>query len=173
MHPDRHAPKTSLGDAAAADVRHPALRELLAYWQSKRRDGRLPRLADLDPPAEIPRLTANMSVILVEGHPPRFKYKRMGSAIVADRKHRKIRDATGRYLDEIDFHLPAAAVLQPLALVARIQQPYRELSRYPTGEYSNLSFEWLILPLSGDGVRVDALITGYVTLVETMTPPAV
>lgn len=168
MQPNRR--EATLGDAVGEKLAHPALRELFVYWQSKRRGGRLPRLADLDPPMEIPRLTAAMSLIVVEGDPPRFKYKRMGSAIVADRGRRKIRDATGYYLDQVDFHTPLAEVLAPLNDVARNGQPYRELNRYRRGEYTDLWFEWLVLPMSDDGARVTALMTGYVTLLETPAP---
>jgi hypothetical protein len=163
------APRHCFGAAVAEAVDHPTLRVLLRYWQSKSRDGRLPRLADLDPPTEIPRITTNMSIILTEGDPPRFKYKRMGSAIVADRKQRRVRDATGHYLDEVDFHTPLDAVLRPLRDVVRLRQPYHEFRRYRAGEYANLWYEWLVLPMSEDGAAVTSMMTGYVTLPK---PPA-
>jgi hypothetical protein len=165
-----YTPKISFGEAVARDAEHQILRALFDYWQSKRRGAALPRLSDLDPPAEIPRLTATMSVVLIEGTPPRFKYKRMGSAVAANRRNLTVHDATGRYLDEIDFHSSREDVLRGMAEVARLAQPFRELGRYPSGAYTDSWFEWLILPLAEDGRAVDALITGYVNLKGTPAP---
>jgi len=163
-------PELMIGDAVAAAVAHPALRELFGYWDSKKREGRLPRLGDFDPPAEIPRITCNMSIVLVEPGTGRCKCKRMGSAIVANRRHRRVRDATGHYLDEIDFNTSAEHVLGALAEVLRIAQPYRELNRFRAGEYASMWYEWLILPMSDDGAAVTSMLTGDVVQAKRPAP---
>lgn len=172
MRREARIPENGFGDAFVAQVEHPVLRELFAYWASKKRDGRLPRLADLDPPSEIPKLTAVMSIVTVGGDPPRFKYKRMGSAIAAIRRNLQVRDATGRYSDEIDYNVPRDHILAVYAEAVRLAQPYREADRYRSGEYTSQWYEWLLLPMSDNGAGVDALMTGYVTLAGTPTAPA-
>jgi len=155
---------TMTSDAALGSLVHPVLRGLAAYWESKRLDGALPRLKDLDPPLEIPRLTAHMSLLVVEaGDPPRFRYRRMGSAIVQDRRHRRIKDATGHYADEVDFHQPVTDVIGPFCEVVRNAHPYREYGQYDSGDYALLHYEWVVLPLAGEDERVSFLMTGYVT----------
>ncbi|MCK6452352.1 MAG: PAS domain-containing protein [Alphaproteobacteria bacterium] len=151
------------GDSAIGTLVHPVLRALADYWQSKRRRGGLPRLGDLDPPMEIPRLTAHMSILAIEGDPPRFRYRRMGSAIVQDRRHRRIKDATGHYADEVDFHLASSDVIGAMTDVTSRAVPYREHGQYESGDYALLHYEWVILPLAGETARVSFLMTGYVT----------
>jgi hypothetical protein len=160
-----HLPRrTVLTSGAALDALvHPVLRGLAAYWHAKRGGAALPRFKDLDPPLEIPRLTAHMSLIVVEGDKPRFRYRRMGSAIVHDRRHRQIKDATGHFADEVDFHQPLSDVIGPFTQVARTGQAYREYGPYDAGDYALLHYEWIILPLAGDGSDVAFLMTGYVT----------
>ncbi len=151
------------GDAAIGTLVHPVLRALAEYWHSKRRDGALPRLKDLDPPMEIPRLTAHMSILAIEGDPPRFRYRRMGSAIVQDRRHRRIKDATGHYADQVDFHQAMGDVIGVMIDVAGTGVPYREYGQYESGDYALLRYEWIVLPLAGEDARVSFLMTGYVT----------
>ena len=156
--------RTIMTSGAAIDALvHPVLRGLADYWQRKRGDAALPRFKDLDPPLEIPRLTAHMSMLIVEGDPPRFRYRRMGSAIVHDRRNRQVRDATGLYADEVDFHQSQTDVIGPFTQVTRTGQPYREYGPYDEGDYALLFYEWIILPLAGDSSDVTYLMTGYVT----------
>jgi hypothetical protein len=157
--------RTVMTSGAAIDALvHPTLRGLAEYWQRKRGDAPLPRFANLDPPMEIPRLTAHMSLLVVEdGDPPSFRYRRMGSAIVHDRRSRRIRDATGHYADQVDFHQPLTDVVDAFMQVTRTGQAYREYGLYESGDYALLHYEWIILPLAGDGSGVSYLMTGYVT----------
>ena len=53
---------------SVAAVRSPIIREMLAYWESKRVDGRLPRPGDIDP-TEIPRLIATIVICDLETNP--------------------------------------------------------------------------------------------------------
>ena len=163
MEAEFHHRKIATGDAAVRALEDPVLRGLAEYWESKKDGRKLPRAADLDPPLEIPRLTAHMSLIVAEGDPPRFKYKRMGSAIVQDRKHRQVKDATGRYADEVDFHQPLIDVVGAFAQVVGSGLPYREAGQYRSGDYFLLYYEWVVLPLAGDDGRVTTLMSGYIT----------
>lgn len=61
---------------------HGDLRDFLAYWQSKCRDGQLPLRADIDP-IDIPKLLPNVLLIDVIGQPAHdFVYRLLGTTIV-------------------------------------------------------------------------------------------
>ena len=91
-------PATDTIYESVAAVRSPIIREMLAYWESKRVDGRLPRPADIDP-TEIPRLIATIVICDLETNPFRVRYRLAGTRQV----HILGNELTGRYVDEMNW----------------------------------------------------------------------
>lgn len=140
--------------AKSDEIDSPRIRQLFDYWQSKRRDGRLPRRADIDP-AEIPQLMPNLLLVDVEYDPFRVRYRLVGTQIVEATGF----EFTGKYLDEIvlpDDEGPflesyQLAAERKAAVLARIKW---RLDAETTGEY-----DACFLPLSEDGATVDKVLS--------------
>ncbi|HMA13327.1 MAG: PAS domain-containing protein [Bacteroidota bacterium] len=153
---------------SADQIASPRLRQLYDYWQSKRRGGRLPRRADIDP-AEIPQLMPNLLLVDIEQNPFRVRYRLVGTQIVEATGF----EFTGKYLDEIvlpDDEGPFVesyqlAAERKAAVLARIKW---RLDAETTGEY-----DACFLPLSEDGVTVDKVLAMecYDTLQRDFTLP--
>lgn len=77
-------------------IDEPRLAEALAYWDRKRGDRVMPRRADIDP-TEITALLPNLRLTEVLDGGTRYRYRLVGTAIVAAYGV----ESTGRYLDEL------------------------------------------------------------------------
>jgi len=137
-----------------AESRHRPLRELHAYWDGKRADGRLPGRRHIDP-SEIPHLLPALFLVDVSAGPPRrFRFRLVGTQIVFVEG-----EITGKHLDEI----------MRTDLVADIVRHYEDACRGIV-YVCDRSLEWqdrdhvdysvLLLPLADDGMTVDRLV-GY------------
>lgn len=147
-------------DAVLAAPELADLRSFMAYWQSKRRDGRLPLRADIDP-IDIPKLLPNVLLIDVIGHPAYdFHYRLLGTAIAAVDGV----DYTGSLLSEMvpsteafhhiwQHHLDAAAGV--VALRRDSMRWVRDNSR------DHIDYVILLLPLRRGGDEIETLI-GYI-----------
>lgn len=132
-----------------------SLLRILDYWRHRRGDGRWPGRADLDP-VDIPDLLPDVVLLDVVGEPPRFRKRLVGSAIVA----REGRDSTGDWLEE---------TINP-AVRQEVLRQHVEAAGEPEGNCYRVeflgvdrrlySYQRLLLPLSGDGRRVDMLFGG-------------
>ena len=137
----------------ADQIESPRLRQLFEYWQSKRRGGRLPRRADIDP-TEIPQLMPNLLLVDIEHDPFRVRYRLVGTQIVEATGF----EFTGKYLDEIVLPDDEGPFLESYqlaaeskgAVLARIKW---RLDAETTGEY-----DACFLPLSEDGGAVDKVL---------------
>jgi hypothetical protein len=130
--------------------------DLYRYWQGRRRDGRLPARADIDPTAIVALLPHLTLVDIVDG---RFRYRLVGTKVVEDLG----RELTGAFI---------GASVQPPDYAAKICAVYEHARsravpvfaqggyRTPTGAVHSVSR--LLLPLAADGRRVDMLIVSRV-----------
>ena len=87
------------------EVCHPSIREIHAYWDSKRRGRRMPSRADIDPAEMIPFLPNLMLVDVASVEPLSLVYRLVGTREVtargSDPTGRTVADAFyGRSLDE-------------------------------------------------------------------------
>lgn len=82
---------------AAAEVKSDIVRVLIAYWQDKHRDGKLPNRDHLDP-LEIPRLLPHVLLKEVRRDPWDFRYRVVGTVV---REHSRT-DWTGKWMSQID-----------------------------------------------------------------------
>lgn len=82
---------------------HPIIADIASYWESKCRDGELPRTDNIDP-VEIPSLLPNISLIDVEWTPSMtFRVRLFGTKLVETVGE----DRTGQTIDEFGARLGA------------------------------------------------------------------
>ena len=134
---------------------HPEIREIVDHWHAIRPNGGLPGRQHFDP-LDVPRLLPSIRMLDVDGAPPRFKARLMGT---------KMRDSvgyeqTGKWLDEVypDFETSSAF----LGLNAVIHTGTLNWRRgHPMLFYGKefMTIERVYLPLARDGVAVDMILT--------------
>ena len=164
-----------MAEQAAPDsdvISHPTLVALYRYWEGKRGDRTMPARRELDP-GEIVPLLPHVYMVDVQRDPLRFRYRLIGTAIC----NFLGRDYTGRTVD--------AATYGEGENLDRLLQLFTTVveTRGPVAYKGNIWYvsdrEWrqveaLLLPLSADGVSVNIIFAGYVTVgpIEPPTPDA-
>ncbi len=140
---------------AALAKAHPAVRRLLAYWQSIRPSpGTLPGRRDLDP-AEIPELLAHLWLLDVERRPLRYRYRLVGGALVDAGLGVK----RGDYFEEKvrSQDLPGL-----LAILNRVsEEGMIDWRRGPPSidhDRFIARLERILLPMASDGTTVDVIL---------------
>jgi hypothetical protein len=136
-------------------IRFPRFRHLYDYWHGIRGARAMPSRRDIDP-LDLKGLLGWLLLIDVEWAPLRFRFRLIGTEIVAIRGV----DLTGRYLDESAF--PAQDIV--LRFNARVatepcigfQSALDTMREARAGCISRLS-----LPLSSDGQKVNMIIGGF------------
>ena len=130
---------------------------LLEYWDRLARyNNRLPKRAEIDPlelPVELLPNIFLVDVVREEGTAPRFRFRLLGTAITA-----RERVKAGQYLDDYRSDIPDEMTRQYLdCLERRVGIRRSNLAwDHPTKEF--ISYHVMLLPLSGNGAEVDALI---------------
>ncbi|MFO0989620.1 MAG: PAS domain-containing protein [Alphaproteobacteria bacterium] len=137
----------------------PGLRALHAYWSVKRGARPMPARADIDP-VEVPRLLPHLMLVAVSDDPPRFRFRLVGTEIVA----RYGDELTGRALDEIDLGGEIGSIQSQYEETVRAAAPTYCRHAIETRQGKYLRYERLLLPLSSDGIRVDMLLGGVYLL---------
>lgn len=103
-------------------LEQPRLRQLLAYWQTKRGDRPFPARADIDP-LELPFILGDLILFDVEPgteySPPRFRYRLFGSNIA----RRQGFDMTGKYIDQHPWQGFASRAREGYQRVMQTGQP--------------------------------------------------
>ena len=133
-------------------IRHPDLRRLYDYWESRRAGRKYPARADIDP-VEFSFALGNVTLIEVLYNPLRFKFRLMGTL----QAQRVGRDLTGHMVDE----LPNPAY-RDLLLIAYRQAI--ETGKPNTQIYEQIiegkprQFEVVRLPLAQDGLTINMLL---------------
>ena len=135
------------------EIKDAELRELYGYWRSKHRGDHLPVRADVDP-LDIPRLLKHIAILEVVGEAEDFVFALAGS---------RIEDVHGRALKGVSLQQ-----LREEFEVSPSMDKYVEAVRTREPQYQDTNLKefgkayWacrrLILPLSSDGERVDALL---------------
>jgi hypothetical protein len=129
---------------------------IYGYWQSKRTPGRLPGRAEIDPTALrglLPRIA--LIDVLAQPDGPAFRFRLAGTELV----QRGGQDPTGRRFDEIyrgEYLEQVQAVYREVVDAGAPRLIHRVYPLVPEREY--LRYERLLLPLAGDGVRVDMVL---------------
>lgn len=144
-----------------SDIRHklsdPLMVELYDYWAARCGPSRLPGRRDIDP-VDLSRQLPNMMLIDVLRPPLRFRYRLVGTQVVAA----SAEDRTGAFFDAFEFFRKNPIVMEQYREVCDTGKP--NLSLEPFRNYVNGStyeVERLILPLASDGKTVDMLIVHF------------
>ncbi len=145
---------TEESHAPAADC-HPKIREAYDYWLRIHPAKGLPGRQHFEP-TDIPGLLRHVRLLDVEGDPPRFKVRVIGTQFTDRLGH----DTTGSYLDELFEGFDGSRFHRGLIEVVEKRQPiWRRgpLQWFCTEQYS--SVERIHLPLARDGETVDMVLT--------------
>jgi hypothetical protein len=133
-------------------IRHPDLRRLFDYWDSRRAGRRYPARRDLDP-VEFSFALGNVTLIEVEYEPLRFRFRLMGSL----QAQRVGKDLTGKAVNELPEPAYRTLLLQGYEEAIATGLPN-------TATYEQViegrprQFEVLRLPLAEDGDRINMLL---------------
>jgi hypothetical protein len=144
-------------DDVRSRIDDPLMVELYDYWAGKCRDGRVPARRDVDP-VDLPRHLPNLMLIDVMGPPLRFRYRLVGTQVVAA----SAEDRTGVFFDAVEFFRKNPIVMTQYQEVVETRraglslEPFRNFVDGTTYEV-----ERLILPLASDGRTVDMLIVYF------------
>jgi hypothetical protein len=139
-------------DPALAFVR-PELKDLLDFWQSRRRGRPMPARADIDP-LDLKAHLGHLLLVDVERAPLRFRYRLVGTKITDIIK----RDVTGRRFDEIYSGRLLVDLIDAFSTVVETRAPLRIFST--TGHPRNdvYLYDCVLLPLSADGESVTMIL---------------
>jgi hypothetical protein len=131
----------------------PRLEAFVRYWEGKRRDGRLPRRADIDP-VELKPFLGSIFMLDVVGEPKRFRYRLVGTKIV----DYVARDSTGRFQEEAYPPAQAAENNAMYRWICEHKQPLRNYGVINWVGREFLKYEIANLPLAADGETVDIIL---------------
>ena len=134
---------------------HEKIREMVAYWQSIHPDEGLPGRQHFDP-VDIPRLLRNLRLLDVEGRPPRFKTRLMGTVLLDffGAEH------TGHYFDDLYPKFEQSKTYQNLFDVVATGRPnWRRGNPGLVYEKDFVTVERVFLPFAEDGSTVDMIVT--------------
>lgn len=160
---DEPAPGNGGGELAFGDSPDGrSLGAVYAYWNSKRRGRAMPSRADIDP-LEMKQFLPQLVLLDVEGEPPRFRYRLVGTEVTQVRRGLSKSDPTGQFVDEVTHHQGTGAVLAHYRRVVAERKPSTDAGTYtPSPERPWIRFSRLVLPLSADDVAVNMLLVALV-----------
>jgi hypothetical protein len=143
-------------DIEAGAGADPRLRGLVSRWHAAL-DGRPWPLRSDFLPESMPGLLGSLCLYDVEGTPPRFRFRVMGTR-VADSHGR---DMTGRHLDEVEPRGYADMLRRDLSAAVEGGRPTLRRVSFSAARGSR-TYDRAALPLSREGGRIDALLTASV-----------
>jgi hypothetical protein len=137
---------------------------IYAYWDGKRRGRLMPSRTDIDP-FELKPYLPQLVLLDVEGVPPRFRYRLVGTEVTRVRRGLSSSDPTGQFVDEVTHHQGTGAVLAHYCRVVAERRPSTDAGAYPPSpERPWVRFSRLVLPLSSDDVTVNMLLVALVPM---------
>jgi len=139
-------------DPAPQTIDHPGLRALYDYWERCRPGARLPGRQHLDP-LDIPQLLPNLLLIDVLS-PDDFRYRLVGTALAA----RVGRDTTGLSIIEAYPDDDWEEIHPDYLYVLGQRRPCLRWTAVTDNKGKSQAYQRLLLPLAGDGERVDMIL---------------
>lgn len=133
-------------------IRHPNLRRLYDYWESRKRGRRYPARSDIDP-VEFSFALGNVTLVDVLYDPLRFRFRLMGTLMA----QRAGFDLTGRMVDEVPVPDYRDFLLGAYRHTVETGEPNTVLHEQ-TIQGKPFEFEVLRLPLAEDGEHIDMLL---------------
>jgi hypothetical protein len=134
-----------------ATIASPRLRRLYDYWDAKRAGRPMPARPDIDP-LEIPWALGDIALIdvLPDGE---FRWRLDGTRLVEFFGS----DLTGLRLAEHPSGVHIPMMRRTLETPVAAREPFHQFRPY-SKDTLRWNYESLLLPLSGDGTRVDMLL---------------
>lgn len=133
-------------------IRHPDLRRLYNYWDSRRAGRRYPARRDLDP-VEFSFALGNVTLIDVQYEPLRFRFRLMGGL----QAQRVGKDLTGKPVDDLPEATYRDVLLRAYREAIETGQPNTTVYEQVI-EGKPHQFEVLRLPLAEDGETINMLL---------------
>jgi hypothetical protein len=149
------APKeasTVLSSDFRDQIRHPNLKRLYDYWNSRRKGDLYPSRADIDP-VEFAFALGNVTLVDVLYDPLRFRFRLMGTLMA----QRTGQDLTGRMVDEVENPGYRDVLLQAYRTTIETGRP-NTIIHEQTIQGKVYEFEVLRLPLAEDGRKINMLL---------------
>lgn len=148
-------PRRSLAESqmVTMEPRHPVVKAVSDYWNSKRGARSMPARADLDP-CDIPGLLPNLLLIDVAHNPLDFRYRLVGT--IVDYHLREPR--TGQWMSSIPHQCAGSVIWSTLESVVTRKVPVASTIPYVGPHADYMLSEDIILPLSDDDVSVNMLL---------------
>jgi hypothetical protein len=137
------------------EISNPKLRRLYEYWSRQRGDRKWPSRADLDP-VEMRFVLGN--VILAEvlpETPPRYRIRLHGTTLSQHVGY----DLTGKMLDDMPVPEFRELSRRSFTKVVETGEPVHVVADRMVDERMQ-HYESILMPLSGDGERIDMLLIG-------------
>ena len=134
-------------------IRHPKLRRLFGYWDSRRGERAMPARRDLDP-VDFAYALPGIVLIDVLHKPLRFRARLVGTMVVTRLGY----DLTGHMIDELRDPTYRETILASYREVVAARRP-SVVQRDEVAEGRSFRYEVLRLPLSSDGEEIDMLMT--------------
>jgi hypothetical protein len=142
--------------SALVVIRDTGLKDLLVYWETKRRGRPMP-LAGEVALVDLAFILPNLLWVEVEHDPRRYRYRRVGSQL--ERIYGS--SIEGLYIDEMPGFLYRRIASRAYAEVVDGREPVcRVLSFSMTSWFAK--YERLLLPVSSNGERVDVVLGAIV-----------
>lgn len=137
------------------DLKDPAVRFMLDYWNGKRGPRKMPSPDELDP-VEFARHMPNLQLIEVHYDPLDFSYRLLGES-VADVHGGNYRGNKVRDLDRLSEGF-GTMMFELFQLVALRGRPYAAGGTLESLGKGYTEFEGVYMPLSFDGERTDRIL---------------
>ena len=134
-------------------VKSPMIRQLNAWWVSKRGLRSLPDRADVDP-SDLKPLLPNILLADCTVDPFRIRYRLLGDNVV----HVSGFNFAGRYLDELQAPDSTEPWLEHYRLAFNTQLPVYGDTMVPTIHGTQFTYEFGIFPLTHGGTDVGQFI---------------
>ena len=128
----------------------PRVKALYAYWLGKRGERRMPSRDDIDP-AEIKDLLPYVILTDVHHDPLRVQFRLAGTAVTEAAG----RDLTGKWMHAVPRDGGLEGWKASYLRLTRQCAPVFGRTRATVRPGIERTFEWIMLPLSSDGVTVD------------------
>jgi hypothetical protein len=138
-------------------IKHPKLQQLYDYWSAQRGARKMPSRADIDP-LDMTFIIGNVILVdVIAGTSLGFRIRLHGTNLV-ERVHYEL---TGKMLDDLPQVQFRNLTRKSFTKVAKTAEPLRALNDRVLDDQLR-RYETVILPLSGDDIRVDMLLCGMI-----------
>lgn len=137
-------------------IRDTRLKDLLVYWETKRRGRPMPLAGELSP-VDLGFILANILWVEVEHAPRRYRYRRVGTEL--ERIYGS--SVEGMYIDQMPGFLYRRIASRAYAEVVEGGEPVCRILSFSMVSWF-AKYERLLLPVSETGSRVDVVLGAIV-----------